>query len=207
MRTYRTEGIILRRTNFGEADRLLTIFTKNHGKIRCRAPGIRKTISRKGAHLELFNLSSLFLAQGKSLDIVTEAQTINNFSAIRKDLSKIWIAYYFCELVESLCAERQENWEVFDLLKKSLEKLALVIARSEATWQSLANASLNAHSGEIPRYTRNDNETDSFANQLLQILGYLPRDKSLKGDDLERFIENLLERQIRTKKLLRKSGK
>lgn len=174
MRTYKTEGIILRRTNLGEADRLLTIFTKNHGKIRCRAPGIRKTISRKGAHLELFNLSGLFLAQGKSLDIVTEAQTINNFSEIRKDLSKVWIAYYFCELVDSLCGERQENWEVFELLKKELETLS--------------------------------NETDTFANRLLQILGYLPRDKNLSGNDLERFIENILERQIRTKKLLRKIG-
>lgn len=186
MRTYRTEGIILRRSNFGEADRLLTIFTKNHGKIRVRAPGIRKTKSRKGAHLELFNLSSLFLAQGKVLDIVTEAQTLNNFSQIRKDLSKIWIAYYFCELVDNLCAERQENWEVFELLKRGLEELNVILACPES------DPALGGM-------------TDTFANRLLQILGYLPGDKSLSGNDLERFIENILERQIRTKKLLRKT--
>ena len=180
MRTYRTEGIILRRTNFGEADRLLTIFTKNHGKLRVRAPGIRKTQSRKGPHLELFNLSSFFLAQGKSLDIVTEAQTLNNFSEIRKDLKKVWIAYYFCELMDSLCAERQENWEVLELLKNSLENLSVDSGQARMT--------------------------DYFANELLQILGYLPRDKNLNGNDLERFIENILERKIRTKKLLRKNG-
>lgn len=185
MPTYKTEGIILKRTNLREADRLVTIFTRNHGKIRCRAPGIRKTQSRKSAHLELFNLASLFLAQGKSLDIATEAQTINNFSQIRKDLSKVWIAYYFCELVDSLCGERQENREVFELLKKSLEELS-----------SFNN--YNDYNFYKP--------TDDFANQLLQILGYLPRNKSLSGGDLERFIENILERQIRTKKLLRKIG-
>lgn len=184
MRTYKTEGIILKRSNFGEADRLLTIFTRNHGKIRCRAPGIRKTQSRKGAHLELFNFSSLFLAQGKSLDIVTEAETLNNFTGIRKNLSKVWMAYYFCELADSLCAERQENREVFELLKKSLEEL-----------NSFNN--YNDYNFYKP--------TDDFSNQLLQILGYLPRNKTLSGNELERFIENILERQIRTKKLLRKS--
>lgn len=181
-RTYKTEGVILKRSNLREADRLVTIFTRYHGKVRVRAPGIRKTQSHKSAHLELFNLSGLFLAQGKSLDIVTEAQTLNNFASIRKDLQKVWVAYYFCELVDSLCAERQENREVFELLKKSLEELS----------------SLNNYN-DFNFYK----PTDDFANQLLQILGYLPRDKSLSGGDLERFIENILERSIKSKKLLR----
>lgn len=181
-RTYKTEGIILKRTNFGEADRILTIFTKHYGKIRARAPGIRRTTSRKAAHLELFNHSLLFLVQGKSLDIVTEATTINNFSGVRKDLQKVSMAYYFCELGDSFCPERQENREVFNLLTQTLRDLEL------------------SHGDNIFYLGEN------FANQLLQLLGFLPKDKYLKSEELERFMESILERKIRSQGLLRKIG-
>lgn len=184
MRTYKTEGIILKRSNFGEADRLLTVFTKHYGKIRCRAPGIRRTISRKAPHLELFNLSTLFLVQGKNLDIVTEAQTINSFNGFRKDLPKVGIAYYLCELVDGLCPERQENREVFELLKKSLE----ILSCGGATLSKVAP--LN----------------NDFANQLLWNLGFLQKNRTLIGEELERFIENILERKLRSPRLLRKIG-
>lgn len=179
-RTYKTEGVILKRTNFGEADRILTIFTKHYGKIRCRAPGIRRTISRKSAHLELFNLASLFLASGKNLDIVTEAETIYNFSGIRKNLKKVGMAYYTCELVDSLCPERQENREVFNLLERTLREL------------------------EASHYNDIYYHSESFANQLLWNLGFLPRNKKLVGKELEQFIENLLEKKLKSPRLLRK---
>ncbi len=174
-RTYKTQAIILARKNFGEADRILILFTKHYGKIRVRAPGIRKTTSRKAAHLELFNLASLFLAQGKNLDIVTEATTLNNFSMLRKDLKKVSLAYYFCELVDGLCAEREENQEVFNLLLEAFRKLEI---------------------------DGNDNLKDDFACRLLWNLGFLAKDKRLEGFDLENFIENLLERKIKSQRLL-----
>lgn len=182
MRTYKTEGLILKRSNFGEADRILTIFTKHYGKIRCRAPGIRKTISRKAPHLELFNLASLFLVQGKNLDIVTEAEIIDNFPGIRKDLRKISVAYLFCELVDGLCPEKQENREIFELLNQVLEILSCG----------------GSTSIEVEPLK------DDFANKLLWILGYLPKDRNLFGDELENFMENILERKIKSKSLLRK---
>ncbi|MFH0863627.1 MAG: DNA repair protein RecO [Candidatus Gottesmanbacteria bacterium] len=180
MRTYKTEGIILKRSNFGEADRLLTIFTKHYGKIHVRAPGARKTLSRKAAHLEVFNLSTIFLVQGKTLDILTEAQTISNFGNLKKELQKIATAYYMCELVDGLCPERQENREVFELLTEKLTNLEIINISS-------------------PINTR-----EQYSNQLLWILGYLPRTKMLKGEDVESFIENILERKLKSRKLLRK---
>lgn len=180
MRTYKTEGIILKRSNFGEADRILTIFTKHYGKIKARAPGIRRTTSRKSAHLELFNLASLFLAQGKTMDIVTEAQTISNFPSLRKDLEKVGVAYYLCELVDSLCPEKQENSEVFNLLVETFKRLELV------------------QSNEIYLLSR------GFSNQLLHFLGFLPRDKKLQGAELEQFLENIMEKKLKSPKLLRK---
>lgn len=182
VRTYKTEGIILKRTNFGEADRLLTVFTKHYGKIRARAPGIRRTTSRKAPHLELFNLASLFLAQGKNFDIVTEAVTLANFPGIRKDLKKVALAYYFCELVDGLCPERQESKEVFSLLKRSLRE------------------------SEASRYNNIYYHSESFANQLLWNLGFLPRNKKLVGEELEQFIENLTEKKLKSRQLLRKIG-
>ncbi|KKR32290.1 MAG: repair protein RecO protein, partial [Candidatus Gottesmanbacteria bacterium GW2011_GWC2_39_8] len=86
MRTYKTEGIILRRINFGEADRLITIFSKHYGKQKVLGKGVRKIKSRRAPHLELFNRSVIFLHRGKNFDIITEAQTINSFSDLRKDL-------------------------------------------------------------------------------------------------------------------------
>lgn len=182
-RTYKTEGVILARKNFGEADRILTIFTKHYGKIRVRAPGIRRTTSRKAPHLEVFNHSSLFLAQGKNFDIVTEAQTIANFPGIRKELQKVGITYYLCELVDSLCPEKQENREVFNLLIQALKDLDLV------------------HSNDTYYYGKN---SESFANRLLWILGFLPRNRELRGEELERFIENILERKLKSPRILRK---
>lgn len=182
MRTYKTEGIILKRTNFGEADRILTIFTKHYGKIKVRAPGIRRITSKKAAHLELFTLSSLFLVSGKNFDIVTEAVTLANFSGIRLDLKKVWMAYYICELVDNLCPERQENKEVFSLLSQALRSFS-------------CGGSTSAEVEPLK---------EDFANRLLWSLGFLPRKTKLRGEDLENFIENILEKKLKSRSLLTK---
>ena len=62
-RLYRTDAIILRRSDFGEADRLLTVFTPERGKLRLLAKGVRKTTSRKAGHVELFMLTDILVAQ------------------------------------------------------------------------------------------------------------------------------------------------
>ena len=76
IRSYKATAIILKRTNFSEADRLITIFTKKHGKLTLIAKGIRKLTSRKKGHLELFTLAQLQIAKTKSIDIITEAATV-----------------------------------------------------------------------------------------------------------------------------------
>ncbi|MFQ5886561.1 MAG: DNA repair protein RecO, partial [Anaerolineae bacterium] len=83
-RLYRAEAIVLRRMNLGEADRLLTLYTPEWGKIRVVAKGVRKPTSRKAGHLELFTHSRLLIAKGRSLDIVTQAETITPFLPLRK---------------------------------------------------------------------------------------------------------------------------
>ena len=78
-RSYSTQAIILKRFNYGEADRILTLFTDKHGKITVIAKGVRKPQSRKRGHVELFNHIKAYIVNGKSLGILTEAETIHNF--------------------------------------------------------------------------------------------------------------------------------
>ena len=122
-RVYRVDAVILKRSDIGEADRLLTIYTPMLGKLRVTAKGVRKTQSRKSGHVELFSHSNLQLARGRNLDIVTQAETIEPFLALREDLDRTAHAYYFAELIDQFSEEEQENVEVFDLLLQVLGRL------------------------------------------------------------------------------------
>ncbi len=119
-RLYRTEAIILRRKDFGEADRLLTLYTPGLGKTRVLAKGVRKPRSRKGGHVELFTHSNLLIAKGKSLDIITQAETIHSFLPIRRELLRTSYAYYAAELLDKFTEEGEENNPLFDLFLRAL---------------------------------------------------------------------------------------
>ena len=139
-RLYRVEAIVLKRSDFGEADRLLTLYTPDLGKIRAIAKGARKPSSRKSGHVELFTHSALLLAKGRNLDIVTQADTLDAFLPLRENLERLGFAYYLAELVDQFAeegdpsarAERYaapgddgavENQPLFDLLLHSLQWL------------------------------------------------------------------------------------
>ena len=119
-RLYRTEAIILRRQDFGEADKLLTLYTPGLGKMRVLAKGVRKPKSRKGGHVELFTHSNLLLAKGRGLDIVTQAETIHSFLPIRRELLRTSYAYYAAELLDKFTEEGEENRSLFDLFMDAL---------------------------------------------------------------------------------------
>ena len=116
-RVYRTEALVLRRTDFGEADRLLTVFTPGRGKLRLVAKGARKPSSRKSGHVELFSHGQFMVAVGRDLDIVTQAETLEPFLPLREDLLRTTYAYYVAELADAFTAERDENGPLFRLLK------------------------------------------------------------------------------------------
>ncbi|MCL5020033.1 MAG: DNA repair protein RecO [Patescibacteria group bacterium] len=93
MRSFKAEGIIIKRKNFGEADRIITVLTRNQGKIQIKAAGVRKIQSRRSPHVELLNHSILFIYKGRgNLPVLTEAQTVNSFQDIKNDLTKTGFA-------------------------------------------------------------------------------------------------------------------
>ena len=122
-RLYRTEAIILRRVDLGEADRLLTIFTPGRGKLRVVAKGARKPGSRKGGHVELFTRSTLLVARARELDIVSQAETLEAYRALREDLLRSTYAHYLAELLDRFTGEEEEGAELYDLLADTLSRL------------------------------------------------------------------------------------
>jgi DNA repair protein RecO (recombination protein O) len=120
---YRTHAVILRRRDQGDADRILTVFTPNYGKLELIGKGICKTTSRNSGHLELFAHSSLQIAKGRTWDIVAEAVMVESFSAMRNDLDKIGAANYIAELVDSFTETGDENLPLWELLLLALREL------------------------------------------------------------------------------------
>ena len=122
-RVYKTEALILKRRKLGEADSILTIFTPRFGKYDVIAKGVRRPRSRMGGHLDLLCRSSLLLAHGSSLDIVTQAQTVEPYRALRDDLEALSAGLYAADLVLSMTAERQEDFPLYQLLCETLARV------------------------------------------------------------------------------------
>jgi DNA repair protein RecO (recombination protein O) len=123
-RIYRTEGIILKRSDWGEADRLITLFTPAFGKQRLLAPGARKPQSRKSGHLELFTCGLFVVARGRTFDKITQAETQDYFPGLHEALERAALASAAAELVDRALAEHDENTDLYDLLHTTLGRIA-----------------------------------------------------------------------------------
>lgn len=123
MHGIKVEGIILKRRNLGEADRILTVFSLQKGKISVLAKGVRRITSRRSGNVELLNRSSMYLHQAKTFLILTEASSLNTFQKIKSDLTLSTYAYHIIELVDKLSAENQENRILYEHLVEVLRRL------------------------------------------------------------------------------------
>ena len=123
-RLYRTEAIVLKRRDYGEADRLLTVFTPNYGKLVLLGKGVRKTQSRKAGHVELFTHSTLLVAKGRTWDLVTQAETVESYLPLRESLLRTSYAYYVAELLDGFTQEQDTHPAMWRLLRETLSRLA-----------------------------------------------------------------------------------
>ena len=124
MRLYRDHGVVLRTIRLGEADRIVSIVTESHGKVRAVAKGVRKTKSRFGARLEPTVHVALLLYEGRELDIVTQAEAIDHFRAVREDLDRLTRATKMLEAVDQVAQERQANVPLYQMLVGALRALS-----------------------------------------------------------------------------------
>lgn len=123
MPNYSAEAIVLRKSNFGEADQILTLLTRYRGKVSAVAKGIRRTTSRKGGNLDLLNLVKAYLAEGKNLDIITEVELISAWPSLKSDLERVALGYQLAELANGVLTESQESRAAFDLSVETLKYL------------------------------------------------------------------------------------
>ncbi|MEX0887798.1 MAG: DNA repair protein RecO, partial [Patescibacteria group bacterium] len=131
MPTYREEGIIIRKKDYGEADKILTIYTRDRGRVTAFAPGARRITSRKASSTELFTHGIYFLSQGKEMDTITESEVLNSFYPIRDDLTKASLAFYLAEVLGYLVTENQPNYPVYRLFLESISLLSRAKRRHE----------------------------------------------------------------------------
>jgi DNA repair protein RecO (recombination protein O) len=120
MPVYKAHGIVLHRFSLGETDRVLTLFTRESGKLSAVAKGSRRPGSRLSGATELFTAANMLLAVGKSFDIVSQCEIQESFPGVRSDLGLLARATYLCELTDRLTEEREPDPELFDLLLSAL---------------------------------------------------------------------------------------
>ena len=123
-RTYSTEAIVLRQRRLGDADKIIVLFTPNFGRIEAVAKGVRKPKSRLAGHVEALSHCNLLLHRGRSLDVISQAQLLENYRPLREDLSLVSRSLYAAELVERFTDTSMDSFPTFSLLVETLRILA-----------------------------------------------------------------------------------
>ena len=172
-RSFSTEGVILHRSNFGEADRLLSILSKHYGKMFLLAKGVRKPKSRKRGHIEIFSRVRYSYTKNDHFVLMNEAELIDSYDGIRKNLKKTSLAYYFIETVSKILEEDEKHEEVYELLIKYLSLLKIT--------KKLKDLRLN------------------YINDILVSLGYWPKLKNMSEHD--KILDSVLERHLNSKRV------
>jgi DNA repair protein RecO (recombination protein O) len=123
-RSFRTDAIILKRRDFGEADRLLTILTPQRGKIDVLAKGARKPTSTKTGHVELFTRADMLIHTGRELGIAVQAEMTAPYVELREDLQRGAYASYVAELLDRFTGDGADDLNgVFELVDDTLSRL------------------------------------------------------------------------------------
>lgn len=156
------------RKDYSEADRVLAIYTRDFGKISYLAKGVRRPVSRKRGALEVFSRVKFSAVQSYGLDLITETETVESFSRVRKDLKKVAVAYFFVETVGKITREEEKNEQLYLLLVNYLEKLGTEVH-------------LKAF-------------RERFIYDVLVLLGFWRSGKSL--GDADRALENVIEKKL-----------
>src|SRR2546429_6910930 len=136
MPTYQADAVVLRRLDYGEADRILTLLTREYGKLSAIAKGSRRAKARAATSLDLFDRSRMMLAKGHNLDVVAQAERRGDVRHISGDLQRTAYACLVAEVADKVLEERHPVDDVFELVVVSIERLNTPerSARVESAW-------------------------------------------------------------------------
>lgn len=180
MRQQKFLGLVIKRANFAEADKLVTLFTKELGKVTFVAKGVRRVKSRRSAHLELFNLVEVQAHQGRGFSQISEARSVNCFPIMKSSLKQSAYLFYLAEMLDKIMPEGQAFGKTFDLISGSLLKMESLGSIGEETIE---------------------NAVKKLCFNVLWQLGYLP-EGTFSEDGLTQFLEQVVEKPIRSKNFL-----
>ncbi len=165
-------GFIVKRTNFGESDRYITIFTKYNGKVEVVAKGVRKLTSRRASSVELLNLVRFQAVRTSKNHILTEVELISSYETLKNNLPNVQILFLLCELIDKLCPLGQKHDDVFELIKTTLARVK----------------------------TDQEPAVSDFQKNILSLLGFWDGKKEFHNDeDVRQFIESVIERKLKSK--------
>ncbi len=172
-------GIILKKQNYKEADQILTLWTKDSGKVRVLAKSIRLPKSKLAYAVGDLSLCEIDTAGG-DFPVLIGAKPLRQYKSIQEDLQKIVIGFYAAELMLKMTADEHPNEIAFDLLSEFLKDL------------------------DHPEYFAKDYALlDKFSLDLLETLGFkLPQEKEVDHTTINKFIEYILERNLKSEALL-----
>ncbi len=180
MRNSKTLGIIIKRKNFFEADKLLTVLSPTDGKIQLKAKSVRKITSRRLAHLELLNLVTFSIyKKNNNTPLAIDAYSYQTYPHIKSDLIKSNLSYHICEIVDNLVPAGTESKNTFYLVKKVFDDLETAKDHFYAI-------------------------VHDFELNLLISLGFSAPEQNLKGSKASLFIENILERKLKAREIIKK---
>jgi len=150
MPTYQADAIVLRRLDYGESDRILTLLTREHGKLAAIAKGARKSRTRMGSSLDLFGRSRMMLAKGANLDVVAQVERRGDVRHINGDLERTAYSCLVAEVVDKVLEDRHPVDDVFELVVETLGRLNSPerLPRADSAW---------------------------FVMRILDLLGYMPQ--------------------------------
>ena len=154
MAVYGERGVVLRTYRLGEADRIVVVLTEGHGKVRAVAKGVRKTKSRFGSRLEPTMHVALLLYEGRELDVITQADTIEHHPTLRRDLTRLAKATAVLEAVDHVAQDREPDPQLYRMAVgalRALEQRDAVLLVPAFYWKLLAAEGVAPLVGECAR--------------------------------------------------------
>lgn len=188
---YKTEAINLKVIKFSESDKILSLFTKEKGKISAIAKSAYKPSSKYGGRLEIFSYNTYLLATGKNIDIINQVETIESFPSIRTNEKKLLSALYMLKVVYYFLEEKVPNPVLFDLLLKSLR----ILEKKEQLYEvSSVIRSFNINFTEIEGILSFESFPENIKNKVICLKNF-DDSKSLTKQEIE-YIDSVILQKI-----------
>lgn len=170
MRYLKDKGFVLRKVNFGDSDRYVTLFSKNFGKVEVVAKGVRKITSRRASSIEPLNLIDFQSVKTSKNYILTEVKLIDSFDHLKHELAAIKKVFLTCELLDAILPAGVAHIQVFDLIERASVKML-----------------------------ENEKNMAYFQAKLLSLLGFWDSSTPFKNEGhVEAFIEQIIERKLKS---------